>query len=331
MNTLLENLYNYRTLSKEDAKQILTDIVSNKYNTSQIASFLTIINMRKITLEELKGFRASLLELCQHVDLRTYNAMDVCGTGGDGKDTFNISTLSAFVLAGAGIPVAKHGNYGISSVSGSSDVLEKSGVKFHTEQSKIEAQIETANICFLHAPLFHPSLKHVAPIRKDLKVRTFFNMLGPLVNPSKPKVQMVGVYNLEIARLYHYIFQEEEAMQYSIVHSLGGYDEISLTDSCKIIGHQKEYFADANYFGFEKLSSKDLFGGNTAEEALRIFHQIILGKGNEEQNQVVLANAAIAIQTYYPTISIEDAIEKAKDSLLGGKAQKSLEKLKQIV
>ncbi len=331
MKIILEKLYQHHTLTKTDAKKILIDIVLEKYNHFQIASFLTVLIMRKITVEELKGFREALLELMIEVDLKAYQPMDLCGTGGDGKNTFNISTLTAFIVAGAGITVAKHGNYGVSSISGSSNVLEYLGIKFQTTQSKLEEQIEKANICFLHAPLFHPSLKYVAPIRKQLGVKTFFNMLGPLANPAKPKVQSTGVFSLELARMYQYILQEDEQMKFSIIHSTDGYDEIVLTNSCKIISNQNEKIITANYFGFNAIKSNEIFGGNSIEEAAKIFMNIIHGKGTLAQNNVVLANAAVAIQTYHQHLSIEDSLSLANESLFSLKAKKSFDKLKQII
>lgn len=330
MKTTLEYLYQHKTLSKEDAKELLIDIVSDKYSATQIASFLTTFIMRNITLEELKGFREAVLELSTSIDLAVFNPMDVCGTGGDGKNTFNISTLTSFILAGAGIPVAKHGNYGVSSISGSSNVLEQLGIHFHTDENRIKEHVAETNICFLHAPLFHPSLKYVAPIRKQLGVKTFFNMLGPLVNPANPKVQMTGVFNLELARMYHYIFQENASMQYAIIHAFDGFDEISLTQSCKIITNQTEKTITPDYFGFSQVNYNALFGGNTVEEAASIFSTIINGKGSQTQNNVVLANTAIGIQTYYQHLSIAEALHQAEESLFGLKAKQSFEKLKQL-
>ncbi|OFY43683.1 MAG: anthranilate phosphoribosyltransferase [Bacteroidetes bacterium GWF2_40_14] len=328
MKEILEHLYLHKTLSKAEAKTILIDIASGKYNLYQTASFLTAFIMRNITLDELKGFREALLELCHRVNLSEYNAMDVCGTGGDGKNTFNISTLSSFVVAGAGIPVAKHGNYGVSSVSGSSNVLEQSGIRFQAEEKKLNEQLDKANICFLHAPQYHPAMKFVAPIRKELGVKTFFNMLGPLVNPAQPNIQLVGVFSLELARMYQYLFQEEQ-MQYTIIHSLDGFDEVSLTDECKLISNNDEQIVKPDYFGFDAVSLEAIHGGKTVEEAAEIFSMILRGEGTKAQNEVVLANAALAIQTY-KKIEIMDAIEKAKDSLFGLKALQSFNALKRL-
>lgn len=329
MKTILAHLYQHKTFTKEEAKAILIDIASGKYNHSQIASFLTAFIMRNITLDELRGFRDGLLSLCNKIDLTAYKAMDVCGTGGDGKNTFNISTLTSFVLAGAGVPVSKHGNYGVSSVSGSSNVLEYLGVRFQTDEAILKTQLSQAGICFLHAPLFHPAMKHVAPVRKELGVKTFFNMLGPLVNPSQPSVQMTGVFNLELARMYQYLFQEED-VQYCIVHGLDGFDEITLTADCKIITNKGEQIITENYFQFDKVDYKELHGGDTVEEAANIFMTIINGKGTEAQNHVVVANAAMAIKTYYPDVTISHSIERATDSLLSLKAKQSFTILKEI-
>lgn len=329
MKNILEYLYAHKTFSKEDAKEVLQDIATGKHQPTQIASFLTAFIMRNITLEELIGFREALISLCNKVDLSAYNPMDVCGTGGDGKNTFNISTLTSFVVAGAGIPVAKHGNYGVSSISGSSNILEHLGVVFPTDNQVIETQIREANITFLHAPLFHPALKNVGPIRKELGVKTFFNMLGPLVNPAEPKIQMTGVFSLELARMYHYILQQDQS-KYSIIYGLDGFDEITLTDKTKIIKNSGETIVDASSFQLPKTNLEQLFGGNTVEEASQIFTNIINGSGTATQNNVVLINAAIAIQTYKQELEINEAFEFAKESLFDLKALQSLQTLKQI-
>ena len=329
MKKILEYLYAHKTFSKEEAQEILENIALGKYNSNQIASFLTVFIMRNITLAELIGFREALLSLCHKVDLSTYNPMDVCGTGGDGKNTFNISTLTSFVVAGAGIPVAKHGNYGVSSVSGSSNVLESLGVVFTTDHSVIETEIKEANITFLHAPLFHPAMKTVGPIRKELGIKTFFNMLGPLVNPAQPKVQMSGVFSLELARMYHYILQNDNS-NYSIIYGLDGFDEITLTDKVKIIQNNGERILEASDFKLPKVNFEALFGGNTVEEATLIFNKIINGKGTEDQNNVVLVNAGMAIQTYHQHLEFQEAFDLAKESLFDLKAQKSVTILKEI-
>ena len=325
MKILLNRLINHESISAEEAKQILISISKGDYNPSQIASFLTVYMMRSITVEELQGFRDALLELCIPVDLEAYNPIDLCGTGGDGKDTFNISTLASFVTAGAGVTVAKHGNYGVSSACGSSNVLEALGVKFSNDKEHLKQAIETANICVLHAPLFHPAMKNVAPIRKALGIKTFFNMLGPMVNPAFPKHQMVGVFNLELLRLYNYLYQKTDK-NYSIVHDLGGYDELSLTNAAKIASNQSEWLFSPEDLDFQTVAADSIFGGNTVRQSTQIFKSIISGKGTEAQNNVVCANAGLAIATA-KKISHKAGCELAKESLRQGKAQACLTKL----
>jgi len=328
MKTILNRLINHETLSKEEAKTVLVNISSGQYNPSQIASFLTIFMMRNITIQELSGFREALLELCIAIDFSDYNTIDLCGTGGDGKDTFNISTLASFVVAGAGIHVAKHGNYGVSSISGSSNVMETLGVKFSNDTAFLTRCLEEANIAILHAPLFHPAMKNVGPIRKELGVKTFFNMLGPMVNPSFPKNQLVGVFSLELARMYAYLYQNTNT-NYSILHALDGYDEISLTADAKIITKTSESIVNATDFNVSRLCFEDIKGGESIEESAAIFMNIISGKGTEAQQNVVCANAALAIVTV-EKCSIPYAINKAKEALQSGKALQKLQKLQQI-
>ena len=325
MKALLIRLINHESISAEEAKQILISISKGDYNQAQIASFLTVYMMRSITVNELQGFRDALLELCLAVDLQTYDPIDLCGTGGDGKDTFNISTLSSFITAGAGVAVAKHGNYGVSSACGSSNVLEALGVKFSNDKDHLKRAMETANICVLHAPLFHPAMKNVAPIRKALGIKTFFNMLGPMVNPSFPKHQMVGVFNLELLRLYNYLYQKTDK-NYSIVHDLGGYDELSLTNNAKIATNQSELLFSPDDLDLKSITAESIFGGNTVKEATEIFESIISGRGSKAQNAVVCANAGLAIATA-KQITHKEGFEYAKESLLSGKAKTCLTKL----
>ena len=328
MKTILNKLINHEVLSKEEAKDVLINISSGQYNPSQISAFLTVFMMRSITIDELSGFREALLELCIRVDLSAYNTIDLCGTGGDGKDTFNISTLASFISAGAGIKVAKHGNYGVSSISGSSNVMEKMGIKFSNDPDFLEKCIDQAGICVLHAPLFHPAMKNVGPIRKELAVKTFFNMLGPMVNPAFPNNQLVGVFNLELARMYAYLYQNTN-VNFTILHSLDGYDEISLTGPTKIITSHMEGMIKPEDFGVRLLSQTEIEGGKTIEESAEIFTNIISGKGNEAQNNVVCANAAMAIATVNKC-SPQEGFELAKESLFSGKGLKALQKLQEL-
>jgi anthranilate phosphoribosyltransferase len=328
MKNILNRLINHEMLSKEEAKNVLVNISNGSYNTSQIASFLTVYMMRSISIEELAGFREALLDLCIRVDLSGYNTIDLCGTGGDGKDTFNISTLASFVAAGAGIKVAKHGNYGVSSISGSSNVMEKMGIKFSNDGGFLEKCMEKAGICILHAPLFHPAMKNVGPIRKELGVKTFFNMLGPMVNPAFPQNQLVGVFNLELARMYAYLYQNTDR-NFTILHSLDGYDEVSLTCPTKCITNTKEVMLNPDDFGVRLLSQTEIEGGKTIEASAQLFTDIISGKGTNAQNNVVCANAAMAIATVTQCSPLE-GFELAKESLFSGKGLKSLQVLQEL-
>lgn len=328
MKTLLNRLINHETISKSEAREALVNISNGEYNESQIAAFLTVYMMRSITIDELEGFRDALLELCLAVDLSEYNPIDLCGTGGDGKDTFNISTVSSFITAGAGVKVAKHGNYGVSSISGSSNVMEFLGIKFSADPSFLEKCIDQAGICVLHAPLFHPAMKNVAPIRKSLAVKTFFNMLGPMVNPAFPKNQLVGVFSLELARMYGYLYQNTDK-NFTILHALDGYDEISLTCPTKTISNKTEGMLEASDFGLEPLQPSEIAGGGSIESSANIFLDILTGKGSAAQQNVVCANAGMAIATA-EGLSPKEGFEKAKESLLSGKALKSLQKLQEL-
>ena len=328
MKTTLNRLINHEVLTKEEAKIILVNISTGQYNTSQISAFLTVYMMRSITIEELAGFREALLELCIPVDFSQYNTIDLCGTGGDGKNTFNISTLASFITAGAGIKVAKHGNYGVSSISGSSNVMESLGIKLTSDKDFLQKAMDEANIAILHAQLFHPAMKNVGPIRKELGVKTFFNMLGPMVNPSFPKNQLVGVFSLELARMYSYLYQNTET-NFCILHGLDGFDEISLTDETKIISRTTESILKPASFNLEKQNLSDIKGGETIEETAAIFYSVISGKGTNAQNNVVLANAGLAIATIENT-SVLDGFEKAKESLFSGKALEKLTKLQEL-
>ncbi|EHQ24725.1 anthranilate phosphoribosyltransferase [Mucilaginibacter paludis] len=326
MKSILNHLFEYKTFSKEESKVILTNIAQGKYNNSQMAAFMTAYCMRNITVDELEGFRDAMLELCLPVELEANQLIDLCGTGGDGKDTFNISTLASFVVAGAGYKVAKHGNYGVSSGCGSSNVMEYLGYKFTNDISTIKKNIDEAGICFLHAPLFHPAMKTVAPIRKELGVKTFFNMLGPLVNPARPQNQIVGVFSLELARLYAYLYQKS-AKNYTILHALEGYDEVSLTCDFKTFSKSGEKINTLTELGFDRLNPSEIAGGNTVPESADIFISVLVGEATVAQNNVVLCNAALAIQTLQPQKSFADCFYEAEESLLSKKALISFKKI----
>lgn len=326
MKKILNYLFEYKTLDQSKAKEVLINISNGMYNEAEISSFITVYLMRSITIAELTGFKEALLELALPADVSGYEVMDIVGTGGDGKNTFNISTLSCFIVAGAGNKVAKHGNYGASSISGSSNVMEQLGYRFSTNQSTLNSQIENANICFLHAPLFHPALKTVGGIRKSLGVRTFFNILGPLVNPARPSFQLIGVYNLELARIYNYMLQDS-GNAYTVIHSLDGYDEISLTGDTKIITREGEKILSAEQVGKRAVTAADIYGGNSIEEAAGIFLKIIRGEGSWAQNAVVIANAAMALFSTGKYRDYELCYQMAVESLESGKAYRSLKLL----
>ena len=326
MKEILQYLFNHNTLSKSEAKAILTEIAQNKFNENEVTAFVTVFLMRSITLEEMEGFQEALLRLSVPADLETHDLVDIVGTGGDGKNTFNISTLASFVVAGAGQKVAKHGNYGVSTISGSSNVLEELGYQFKTNSEDLCQDLEKSNICFLHAPIFHPALRSVAPLRKGLGLRTFFNFLGPLVNPAKPKFSMIGVYSLEIARIYQYLLQKNQE-NFLLVHSLDGYDEISLTSDTKIFDKTGEYIFSAEELGFKNIDQESIFGGNTKQDAARIFRNILEGNGTYEQNSVVIANAAMALKNTEKFVGYSDCLATAKESLESGKALQCLKNL----
>jgi anthranilate phosphoribosyltransferase len=319
MKEILNQLIEHKTLSQDQAREVLKNLATGAFNQSQIAAFMTVYLMRSITVEELQGFREAMLELCIPVEIEEYDAMDLCGTGGDGKDTFNISTLASFIVAGAGQNVAKHGNTGVSSICGSSNLLSYFGYEFTNDLSEIRRSLDEAGLCFLHAPLFHPAMKNVAPIRKELGVKTFFNMLGPMVNPSLPKKQLVGVFSLELARLYGYLYQEMQG-KFSILHALDGYDEISLTGPFKMISNKGEKLLHPENLGLSKISAASIAGGETVQESAKIFEKVLNGEGTKSQNAVVTANAAAALVTAREGLTFPDAVALAEDVLLSGKA-----------
>ncbi len=326
MKKILQRLFEHKTLSRQEAKDVMLNIAKSVYNETELAAFITVYLMRSITIDELQGFRDGLLELAIPVDLNGHKVMDIVGTGGDGKNTFNISTLACFVVVGAGKKVAKHGNYGATSVSGASNVMETLGYKFKNNQDQLKKEIEETNFTFLHAPQFHPALKVVAVTRKNLGFRTFFNMLGPMVNPANPQYQLVGVYNLEMARIYNYLLQQT-GKPFTIIHSLDGYDEISLTNDTKVITNKGEKVFSAEELGKRTVSPIDIYGGSTVDEAAKIFMKILKGEGTWAQNAVVMANAAMALQCTGDFKDYNEAYYTAVESLESGKAYQSFQKL----
>ncbi|GAC1455425.1 MAG: anthranilate phosphoribosyltransferase [Chitinophagaceae bacterium] len=326
MKKILQLLFEHKTLSRQQAKEVLLNISKSVYNEHEVTAFMTVYLMRSITIEEMQGFRDALLELCVPVNLDGYTTLDIVGTGGDGKNTFNISTLSCFIVAGTGQKVAKHGNYGATSVSGASNVMEQLGYTFKNDTARLKKEVEEANICFLHAPLFHPALKAVGAIRKNLGIRTFFNMLGPMVNPAFPEFQLVGVYNLEMARIYNYLLQQT-GKAFTIIHSVDGYDEISLTNDTRVITEKGEKIMTPQQLGKRSVNATDIYGGTTVEESAKLFAKILKGQGSWAQNAVVFANAAMALQCTGNYRTYHDAYAAAVESLESGKANGVLKKL----
>ena len=330
MKEILNRMFEHQYLTRDEAKTVLMEMAEGKYNESQITAFITVYFMRSISVDEILGFREALLEMRVNTDeLQEYDPVDIVGTGGDGKNTFNISTLACFVTAGAGYKVVKHGNYGASSVSGASNVMEEHGIRFSKDLDLHRKSLDTANIAYLHAPLFNPALKTVAPARKALGVRTFFNILGPLVNPLIPKRQVLGVYDLKMLRLYHYIYQQSDC-NFSIIHSLDGYDEISLTDKFKVINSREERMFEPETLGMKRANPEELFGGDTPAEAALIFDRVLSNTATESQMNVVVVNAAAAIQTFEPHLDFQTCIEIANESLMSGKAKSAFIKFREL-
>ncbi len=329
MKKILYNLFEHKYLGRDEARVILQNIAQGAYSDVQIASLITVFLMRNISVDELSGFRDALLEMCLPVDLDEFSPIDIVGTGGDGKNTFNVSTAACFVVAGAGYSVVKHGNYGATSVSGASNVIEQHGVKFTSDVDHLRRSIEQSGVAYLHAPLFNPAMKAVAPVRKALAVRTFFNMLGPLVNPAKPRYQLLGVYNLPLLRLYSYTYQANDT-NYAVVHSLDGYDEISLTSDFKVATSSSEKIYTPESLGFERCTEESLSGGESVEDAAAIFDSIMQGRATAAQTNAVVANAAFAIQVRCPELTIEECIAKARESLRSGAAEGALRRFIEI-
>ena len=326
MKEILNRLFEYKSLDQASAKEILSNLAQGKYNTSEMAAFLTVYLMRSITVEELTGFREAMLELCVPLHIADYDAIDLCGTGGDGKDTFNISTLASFIVAGAGQNVAKHGNNSVSSVCGSSNVLAYFGYEFSNNPDVLKRSLDECCICYLHAPLFHPAMKNVAPVRRELGVKTFFNMLGPMVNPSFPKKQLTGVFSLELARLYAYLFQQTDT-DFMVVYALDGYDEVSLTGNFKIFTRNDEQIVSPSDLGLHTFNQEELSGGDSVEDAAKIFLSVLENRSTRAQKEVSIANAGMALYCADSSLGLQSATEKARESLESGRALKSFNTL----
>lgn len=328
MKEIFSELIDHRSLTKDTARNVLVELASGKYNPSQMAAFMTVYMMRSVTVDELQGFRDAMLELCVPASF-DQPVMDLCGTGGDGKNTFNISTLSSFVVAAAGQPVAKHGNYGVSSACGSSNLLEHFGYRFTNDVDALRRSLDRANICFMHAPLFHPAMRNVAPIRKELGVKTFFNMIGPMANPAKPARQLVGVFSLELARQYGYLYQNTDK-QFLVLHSLDGYDEVSLTGGFKYFSNTGEKILESSDLGLPKLTYDDIRGGETIEASARIFTSILEGSGTPAQQAAIIANAGMALFAANQGAGLQHALQRAKEALESGAAHRAFRLLMEV-
>ncbi len=326
MKYTLEKLYTHEELTRKEAYNLMIEIAAEKFNEVQLASLLTVFRMRPISMEEFAGFRSALLFLMIQIEYDRNEIIDMCGTGGDGKNTFNISTLASIIVAGAGYKVAKHGNAAISSVCGSSNVIESLGYKFTNNPGIIQSQLDNYNLTFMHAPMFHSALKPLGPVRRGLGVKTFFNMMGPLVNPARPKNQIAGVYSLELMPFYKFIMEEEE-MNFGIIHALDGYDEISLTGTTKMVTENGEQMLDPEDLGQKRLDASEIIGADNIKDSSATFLKILSGDGTDAQNSVVLINAAIGIQCFDRKKSISDCYAEAEESLKSKKAKQNLDKL----
>ena len=329
MKTILTRLFNHEELTAEESRQILLNISRGMYPEAQIAALLTVFQMRGITVDELTGFREALMETRVPIDFAPYRPIDIVGTGGDGKNTFNISTCACFIVAGAGYKVAKHGNYGATSVSGASNVIEQHGVRFTNNPDILKRSMEECNIAYLHAQLFNPAIKTVGSVRKALGVRTLFNLLGPLVNPCKPAYQLLGVADLSQMRLYTNVFYKL-GIDFAVVNSLDNYDEISLTDEFKVMTRNYERIYRPQALGFSAVRPEELSGGACKEDAARIFDNVLNNRAEAAQTQCVIVNAAFAIQVMEPEKEIEECIAIARESLESGRALKTLKKFIEI-
>ena len=330
MNTILNRMLNHEELTREETKDILLGITRNEYPQEQITALITGLQMRGISVDELLGFRDGVLESGVPALLDCDRYIDVVGTGGDRKNTFNISTTSCFVIAGAGYKVAKHGNYAATSKSGASNVIEHHGIKFTSDIDKLNRSINECGIVYLHAQLFARAMKFVGPIRKALQFPTFFNLLGPIVNPSQPKCQLLGVATLDQMRLYSNVYQKI-GIDYGIVNSIDGYDEISLTGDFKVTTNNYErLFAPAD-LGLRTARPEELVAGATEEEAAQIFDNVLADKGLPAQKDIVGANAAFGIQVYEKgKKSIEECIAIARESIESGKALATFKKFAEL-
>ena len=324
MKTLIQKVLNNQSLSSFEASEIIHAIAEEKMNDAQVVALMIGLQMKGLSLDEIEGFRNALLNLVLKIELDGTNAIDLCGTGGDGKDTFNISTTTSFVLAAMGNKVIKHGNYGVSSSCGSSNVLEALGYVFTHDEKELNEQLTKNNICFLHAPLFHPTLKKVSHLRRDLGLRTFFNSLGPLVNPVQPAFQLTGTYDLELAKIYQHLLKKNRT-DFRVVFGMDGYDEITLTEQTRVLGLKSDEVINANLFELKSVNASTLKAGKTVDESAQIVKTILKGEGSAEQTNVVAVNTAIALECFHPTTSKIELFNESLSFIKSGQVAKTFE------
>lgn len=325
MKNILHKIINRAQLTKDEAYQCMLAIGNAELHDAQTVAVMAGIQMRGLQLDELNGFRQALLELALPMKFDIGDSIDVCGTGGDGKNTFNISTSTAFVLASMGYKVVKHGNYGVSSLCGSSNVLESLGYTFTNDKDALQRQLDNANICFMHAPLFHPALKAVAPLRKALGIATFFNSMGPLVNPAHPTHQLSGTYSLELAKQYQHVLRSDRE-NFTILHGMDGYDELTFIGATRILGKERDEIIGNSPIA-TNIQLQQISGGETVQESAAILVNVLQGKGTEQQNIVLAGNVALALQTFDPEKSFETAFAQAYEAILSGNAINHLKKI----
>ena len=329
MKEILHRMLNHESLTREETHDILIGITKSEFPMEQITALLTGLQMRGVTVDELLGLRDGILETGVPVKLDCDRYIDIVGTGGDQKNTFNISTCSCFVVAGAGYKVAKHGNYAATSVSGASNIIEQHGSHFTNDIDRLNRSINESGVVYLHAQLFAKAMKFVGPIRRALAFPTCFNLLGPIVNPSQPPCQLLGVANLDQMRLYSHVYQKI-GIDYGIVNSIDGYDEISLTGDFKVTTNHYERIFKPSDLGLHLADPQMLYGGNTPADARKIFDSILLDQAEQAQKEVVIANAAFAIQVLDSSKEIDECVALARESIESGKALQSLRKFMEI-
>lgn len=325
----IEKLVNRSDLSEAETIDVMNQIMTGDASPLQVAAFLTALRMKGETVEEITGAARVMREKAHRVHVGAKTVLDTCGTGGDQKGTFNISTTAAFVLAGAGVNVAKHGNRSVSSQSGSADVLGALGVKVDAPKERVEQCIAKIGIGFLFAPLLHEAMKYAVQPRRDIGIRTIFNILGPLTNPAMATHQLIGIYSGEMVAMIATVLKNLGSARALVVHGLDGLDEISLCGPTRVAelrdGQVKEYAIEPEQFGFKRCRLEELHGGN-ADQSAAIVTAVLEGKKNAARD-VVLLNSGAALYVSGKAATIRDGIDIAVDSIDSGKARQKLSQL----